>query len=344
MVPLPPGWPPGAHNGLRMTGSPKKVLIVSYFYPPAGGAGSIRITKFVKYLPHFGWSPYVLTTQDPESPLRDESLFEEIPDDTVTIRTRSIEPTKWHVKKLISDNHQETDSTGRQPVKSSDIRSWIKGFVSKWLFIPDSRVGWIPFAVSSGYRMVRKHHIAAVIASGPPWSNLIVGYLISLLAKLPLIVDYRDGWAALFSGSRGESVRGKIDGLLEKIIVRRSAAVVFVSDEMQALYAHRYPQVPSQKMLVISNGFDEEDFRGFRPSAEKVFRITYTGSFNHFQRAAPFLKGLKIAIQKNPGLEKDLEVNFYGSIGNRDLMSIKQLGLDRYISTGDYIPHRLIPR
>ena len=327
-----------------MTSSKKKVLIVSYFYPPAGGAGSIRITKFVKYLPQFSWSPFVLTTLDPESPLRDESLFEEIPDETVTIRTRSIEPTKWRAQKLVAGNHDETDSTGRHPVRSRRVRSWIKGFVSKWLFIPDSRVGWIPFAVCSGYRMARKHRIAAVVASGPPWTNMVVGYLISLLANIPLIADYRDGWAALFSELHGKSLRGKIDGLLEKIIVRRSAAVVLVSDEMQALYSHKYPQVASQKMLVINNGFDEEDFRGFRPFADKVFRITYTGSFNHFQRAAPFLEGLKIAIQKNPDLEKDLEVNFYGSIGARDLESIQQLGLDGFISTGDYIPHRLIPR
>ena len=326
-----------------MTDSHKNVLIISYFYPPAGGAGSIRITKFVKYLPHFGWSPIVLTTKDPESPLRDESLGEEIPDGTVTIRTFSIEPTKWKIKKIISDSAVRKEPAKHLSKISHRFRSLVKGFVNRWLFIPDSRIGWIPFAVWAGLLTIKRNNISVVMASGTPWSSLVIGALLSRLAKIPLVTDFRDGWIRPFVRSNRLAPRQKIDAMLENFVIRQSAAVVCVNESTRNAYLEKCAHLPSGKIHVITNGFDEDDFRGLMPQRSKSFKITYSGSFNDFQRALPFLKGLRRAVEQQPGMQEDLEVAFIGSIGTDDIAAIKKLGLAKYISLTNYVTHRKIP-
>jgi glycosyltransferase involved in cell wall biosynthesis len=321
----------------------KKVLVIPYFFPPNGGAGSIRMTKFVKYLPEFGWDPVVLTPKNPEYIHWDSSLAQEIPNNAAIIRTFSIEPTKWFRSKSFFNNIQndfpenENDST---PIK---LKNRIKDFIKQWIFIPDSRIGWIPFAVIQGIKAIRHHKISVILATGNPWSDLVIGALIKLLTNTPLISDFRDGWTVALSGLKRPLFRIKVEFLLERLVVKQSNKLIFVTEVMKNLFHEKYPFLPSSRTSVIPNGYDEADFSVYRRTFPEKFVITYTGSFNHFQRALPFLKGVREALTRRPDIAKDLQIYFLGTIDYPDLVAVKSLGLNRYVTILPDVPHGKIP-
>jgi hypothetical protein len=321
----------------------KKVLLIAYFFPPLGGAGSIRMTKFVKYLPEFGWEPVILTPKYPEFSQSDASLSKEIPQDITVIRTFSIEPTRW-IKSNDSFKISHTcseDKIGESLL--SKIRNRIKEFVKTWIFIPDSRMGWLPFAVFRGVQIVRNKKIPVIFATGGPWTDLVIGLLIHLLTGRPLVSDFRDGWTLTLFGMKRPRLRRKIEASLEKLVFEHSEKLIFATEALQSVFEEKYPFISSRKMVSITNGYDEIDFSFSRRIYPKKFVITYTGSFNNFQRAMYFLKSVKEALVLRPDIKKDLSIYFLGTIESADMLLIKELDLEKFIKTLPYVPHAEIP-
>lgn len=318
----------------------KKVLVVAYFFPPQGGAGSIRITKFVKYLPEFKWTPVVLTPAAPERHLPDLSLLNEVPKSVKIIRTSSFEPTKWTgSKKYLIPRNDRTSKGAAQVLPLSQLKRWIINFIRTWLFIPDSRIGWLPFAVARGIHAVFSNKITVIMATGGPWTSLLVGLLISFFSRKPLVSDFRDPWTEFVEHDTRPRARKVIDSFLEYLVLKQSHLVLFVTDELRAAFCRKYPRIKSEKFVVLRNGYDESDFSSAQKESIGKCLITYTGSFNEERRAAFFLNGLKECVRLRPDLKNNIQVKLFGTIEASDRALIGESGLGEMIQPEPFIGH-----
>ncbi|KPL02135.1 MAG: hypothetical protein AMJ73_09210, partial [candidate division Zixibacteria bacterium SM1_73] len=166
----------------------RKVLLITYYFPPMGMGGVQRTSKFAKYLPGFGWTPFVLTVKDVHYWAEDPSLLEELPPEVKVIRTGSFDPLRisFKLKSLFKKRKQRNKYVKESTAQRSKL--------SSWLFFPDSKIGWVPFALLSGLNLIRKERIDLIFTTSPPPSLHLVGYLLKLLTGKPWVVDFRDPW------------------------------------------------------------------------------------------------------------------------------------------------------
>ena len=168
----------------------RRVLVVAYVFPPAGGAGVQRVTKFVKYLPEFGWDCSVLTVANPSVPVFDETLANEIPESTVMRLAKTLEPG-YALKNAVSagsdGSNGATQTGGFRKLLKSTIRA-----VGNAVLQPDSQILWYPGAVKEGMQLLSELKHDAIFATAPPFSSFVTAAALSRRSGLPLIVDYRD--------------------------------------------------------------------------------------------------------------------------------------------------------
>lgn len=317
-----------------MNSSRKKVLIISYYWPPSGGAGVQRWVKFCKYLPQFKIDPIVLTVNDGTYPLIDETLVDEVPKELEVYRSKAFEPYSIFGKLLGKDSQAvSTPSTAF----NTENESWLKK-IGVWiranLFIPDARVGWIPSATSLAGKIIKEHQIDTIISTGPPNSTHLIGT--SLKKKHPNIkwvMDMRDPWTEIFynkSLPRTE-IASKIDVFFEKRALGLADEVVVVSEGMSKLQF----TIKNRNYSVIPNGFDHTDFLKATKTNPK-FTIKYIGSMTSTAIPYSFFEALK----KIPvDIRSKIEVNLIGSINSKVHEIIREHGLNDVISISDYIPH-----
>ena len=172
----------------------KKVLIITYYWPPSGGAGVQRWLKFVKYLRGFGWEPIVYTPENPEAPATDESLLKDIPDNLTVLRTRIWEPYSLY-KNFIGQKKGETINAGflsekKKPGIAEKISVWIRG---NW-FIPDARKFWIKPSIIFLSQYLKNNPVHAVVSTGPPHSMHLIALGLKKQLHLPWLADFRDPW------------------------------------------------------------------------------------------------------------------------------------------------------
>lgn len=170
----------------------KRVLVVAYVFPPAGGAGVQRVTKFVKYLPDFGWECSVLTVSNPSIPVFDESMANEIPDSTVIRLARTLEPG-YALKNAISAGSATPHASSRFGGIKKALKSAVRA-AGNAILQPDAQILWYPGAIKEGMRLLNDAKHDAIFVTAPPFSSFVTGAELSRRSGLPLIVDYRDEW------------------------------------------------------------------------------------------------------------------------------------------------------
>ncbi len=173
--------------------SVKKVLIVTYYFPPSGGPGVQRVLKFVKYLPEFGWQPVILTVQDGDYPARDESLLAEIPRHAIVYRTKIFEPYRLY-RKLTgkpADAPVDVENIPQGGRKKSPAELFAE-IVRSTFFIPDARIGWYPYAIPAGLRIIKEHSIKAIYSSSPPYTTSVIARKLHRETRVPWVAGFRD--------------------------------------------------------------------------------------------------------------------------------------------------------
>jgi glycosyltransferase involved in cell wall biosynthesis len=176
----------------------RKVLIITYYWPPAGGPGVQRVLKFAKYLPEFGWEPLILTVAHGDYPAVDESLCSEIPDGLPVYKTRTLEPFGTYRKVTGTNSDQEIPTYILNADNSDDWRRKLGKWVRANLFIPDARLGWIPFARRAGRKIIDAEDVRIIFTSSPPHSLQFIGRNLAKLTGRKWIVDLRDPWTEAF--------------------------------------------------------------------------------------------------------------------------------------------------
>jgi glycosyltransferase involved in cell wall biosynthesis len=325
----------------------QRVLIVAYAFPPTGGVGVQRVTKFVKYLPRFGWDVSVLTPSNPSVPLLDSSWSADVPADALICRARTFEPP-YAVKDLISGARGARDA--RAAWMPSGARHVLRGIASRVLQ-PDPQVLWFPAAVREGRRLLHSVPHAAILATAPPFSCLLIGAALQRASGLPLVLDYRDEWdlASRFQENKrfGPVVR-RLNRSIERRIVRRACAILATTDaSARSLEAIRDRAGGQALVRRIRNGFDPDDFArtGPVPGAEprSRYRVTYTGTLWNLASVRPLVEAIDRLGRQAPGLAARLEVVLAGRrTADQEALLARLSGLPVEVVRHPYLPHAAI--
>lgn len=259
---------------------PRQVLVLTYYFPPSGGPGVQRVLKFVKYLPSFDWNPVVVTVQDGAYPARDPSLGDDVPPSAQVFRTGSWDPYQLYAR-LTGRSSDEAvvqgSVEGREATWTETLARWVRANV----FLPDARVGWVPFAVVRGRHILREQDVDAIVTTGPPHSTHLAGAILQWMTGTPWLADFRDPWTDInyYQELPHTWWAQRLDSLLERMVLRRAEAVTTVSPGWRDLLAGKVENRPRDTFRVVHNGYDEADV-GRDPSAvdEDVFALTHVGS------------------------------------------------------------------
>lgn len=295
----------------------RKILIIANHFPPSAVVGVQRTVKFVKYLPHFGWNPIVLTVRNSYSLATDEELLKEIPKNVPVYRTNC-----WGIRgsKYMSDEYYSMSQSLWKTIRKNLLKIFFFPF-------PDARIGWLFPAVVSGKKIIEKEQVDLIYTTSPSHSTHYVGYFLKKLMKMVWIADFRDPWAGT-SDLQGNFLRRKIKGkfleIYESIIVEMVDLIITTTESTRQDFLRRYPKVlSSEKICVITNGYDEEDFNfeTIQRRKNEQFTLTYTGAFqSSYKQNTPkyFLEALKNIIIENPEVGENIRVYFIGIFNQRD--------------------------
>jgi glycosyltransferase involved in cell wall biosynthesis len=319
----------------------KKVLLVSFYFPPGNTIAAVRIGKFAKYLPEFGWEPIILTVNNislsktlplevAESSVVRTSYYT-ISDCLFRNLTHTQNSLPQHPNAIIKNNRltwktiiSKMDQLG-QPIYTLPV-------IEKLLFDP---LGWYLPAVKAGLDIIRNNDISVILSSyGPSVSHFIAAKLHSQ-CKIPWVADYRDNWANIYS--KHIQPFYYFDQLWEKNTVKNCSIMVSHSEPLADLLEKAH----SKKTIVIPNGFDEEDFENSVPLTTK-FTITYTGHIYPGKRdPAPLFQAIAEARTEGRISPGDIEMRFFGLNVDKNIpSSIKKYGVEDFVKLGGNIPYQ----
>ena len=323
----------------------KKVLFIAYLFPPVGGGGVQRSSKFVKYLPEFGWQPLVLTVKEPYDFYKDVTLLDDIGKYVKVYRTFSIEPMKW-IRILLKDKSKKklkSDNKSTYPLKKS-LKPAFLVKLKTYLLVPDNEILWFPFAVWKGWRIMRKEKPEIIYSTASPFTDHLIALMLSKISKIPWVADFRDLWVDRPNFPKNK-FRLFIDRKLEKMVIKYANHIVTVTSVMAERFKELYP---IKNYTSITNGYDEDDFKNIEvqmPSAEE-FRITYTGIMNEQQNPGRIFRALSDLIKQRADIQKKIKLRIIGQLDNpgdfENYILLKELELDKYTEIVPYQPHNQI--
>jgi len=321
----------------RSVFSMNKVVIVSYAFPPVGGVGVQRATKFVKYLRHFDWEPIVLTVANPSAPLVDVALLQDIPEGVKILRTITFEPSYAQKK-----NYSETkDSSGL------NFKPLMKKIFSG-LLLPDIQILWWPGLICKLISVIRSEKPQCIFVTAPPFSSFIPVVAIGSLFKIPVVADFRDEWnfsREQWENSAKNRVARHLDRVFEKYVVSKCAIVTAATKSYIDSLVFKY-NLPSSKCFVITNGYDESDFqlKEMPKSAinDEKNIILYAGTAWNGSSLKFFFSALKEIDAIDHGLFNRFRIQLYGRIVDSELDHLKQQNLGNLVELNGFVQHEEI--
>ncbi len=311
----------------------RKVLIITYYWPPAGGPGVQRWLKFVKYLPEFGYNPIILTVDEQyaEYPQQDKSLEQEILDSYNVFKTKSFKLFSFY-KQLTNKN--ETPFSGFASEKKPSLIQKISRFIRGNFFIPDPRRTWNRYAYKKAEELIKTKQINTVITTGPPHSTHLIGLKLKKRLNINWIADLRDPWIDIYYYNKFYPIffSKKLDSGYEKKVFKQANQIIIVSKSIKKLFAEKYP-FSKEKLNILTNGFDEDDFKGINPVKSRLFTITYTGTVSDIYPFYTFIKAIKQLSSYN------LKINLVGTIQEQFIKRIEEKGLKQMFNLIGRVSH-----
>jgi glycosyltransferase involved in cell wall biosynthesis len=285
-----------------------RVLVVSYAFPPVGGAGVQRVLKLVKYLPSYGVTPAVLTVANPSVPIHDDSLGRDVPQSTEILRAPTFEPG-YTAKRLAwtaaADAAPRLLSRGKKRLVN----------LGRKLLVPDPQVLWLPRAgLALAARLASRKADDVVFISGPPFSQFLLAALARLRSRTAVVLDYRDEWTTT-QGVYEMGGPARASAWLERALLRSAHAVTTATEAFRLELLARFEFLDPSRVLAIPNGYDPDDFPAPLPSPRPDrFVLTYVGTVFRLTSARGLLDAVRLLHAREPELAKLLEVRFIGRI------------------------------
>tara|TARA_B100000795_G_C22798013_1_gene440365 strand:+ start:1316 stop:2602 length:1287 start_codon:yes stop_codon:yes gene_type:complete len=313
----------------------KKVLIISYYWPPSGGAGVQRWLKFVKYLPEFKIHPIVVTVDENFAayPKLDNSFDKDI-EGVEVYKTKATDYYKFYTQ----FKGEKKIPQGGVPSAKSGWKNKVSLAIRNHLFIPDPRVGWNKFAINKATELIEKGEIDIVITTSPPHSTQMIG--LALKEKFPnikWIADLRDPWTNIYYyKDLGHSKwSDKANQKKELEVLEKADDVIVVSPHMKLLFESKSKTISANKIKVIPNGFDHTEFENIIKERNPEFNITYVGTANKDYDIDGFLLALLQLKKENISFKW----NIVGDFSDDVKRTIKESGLLPYVKYHGYLPH-----
>jgi glycosyltransferase involved in cell wall biosynthesis len=297
----------------------KRVLMIAYHYPPEGmSSGVLRTLKFSKYLPEQGWQPHVLTLKESFYPVRDEGLLKEIRAEVVVHRTLGLDSSR-HLA--------------------------ISGRYLSALSVPDCMVGWLPFGVARGLRIIARDRIDAIYSTSPQPTAHLIAATLKLATKLPWVADFRDPWIEEGWHPRPHSLRYRVEAALESLVMRQANRVTVTTDRLRHEILARYPELPRDRVAVIFNGYDEEDFADLHEAPRPaVFELLHAGLITpEYRDPLPLLRAVRAGLERGTLDPRNVRVTFLGA--GRYVSShafsdqVRELGLEPVVRVVARVPY-----
>lgn len=291
----------------------KTVLLVAFDFPPRRTSGIYRPAGLTKYLVRLGWRPTVLTVRPRDTELQDPVLLERIPPQVEIVRTRWLNLMAWEDSTATAFRRAGALNPQAKAAPSSKLDRqlrWLAESVRSWFYFPDDTIGWVPFGLAKAIRLAYRHRFDLVYTTSPPRSSLVIGLLLKFLLRTPWVAEFRDPWYPPRRRMRAAAERW----LLRRIGQRADAIVVMTlghANELSAL------GIPTSKLQVVPNGFDEEDFHAQGAAARNCFLAEGFTNLMHLGTVYPncsgkFFDALKELVQECPAIAQKVRVNIIG--------------------------------
>ncbi len=298
----------------------KRVLMVAFHYPPdLSSSGVLRTLKFSRYLPEYGWQPTVLTVRESSYESTDPALLGQVPPGVKVRRTRAV-----NTKKTFS----------------------FRGKYLKFYTIPDSHIGWLPFAVRAGLQMIRQERIDAIYSTSPLATTHLIASTLKFMSGRPWVADFRDPWTEPEIAANPRAPLFRLECRLERGVLRHADRLIFTTAQLRDTVMSRHQDVDAAKAVVIPNGYDEEDFLGLnssRPDSLPI-RITHTGLVDESYRSPQgFLAALAELLKRGEIQADQIRIDFLG--GGKHLRSpafqslVQSLGLEKIVTVYDRVSY-----
>ncbi len=331
----------------KVTG--KKILIISYVWPPFVAVGVYRILKFCKYLRDFGIEPVILTPKSPATMSQDDGLFKEVPENIKVYHSFALEPFKWRGTPVKKDQRQTPPTasalaSGLEPAPGKSFIGGLKKLIRANLTVPDNAYFWSWTGIAAGMKAIRENAIDAVLSSSPPHSVHILGSRLARASRLPHIVDFRDLWTQnTKSGERRLSDRLQRRNRKYELKVLKNSAAICVNTltfKQQLLEDNDF--LRPEDIEVITNGVDPDDFRELtrKNCPNDKFTMVYTGSLYRQRGPAFFFEALRDWVRQRPEVRPRMQVVFIGNWAEEYSGVLKENEVEDVVVRRGWVPQR----
>jgi hypothetical protein len=312
----------------------KRVLIITYYWPPAGGPGVQRWLKFVTYFKEFSIEPIVYVPENPHYPIVDDRILDEVPKGIQVLKNPIKEP--YGFAKLFSRSRTRQLSRGiiseRRPSLMEQIMLWVRGN----LYIPDARKGWVKPSVRFLTKYLATHTVDAIISTGPPHSLHLIGMKLKQSMNLPWIADFRDPWTKIhyhrdLNLSRSSALKHK---QMESEVLNAADRVVVTSEGTR----RSFESLTDRPIDVITNGFDEIDVPSH--GLDEQFSLVHVGSLLSKRNPELLWEVIAEICSENRNFAEDLQIKLAGSVSEDIVQSMKNLGIADKCKLMGYISHK----
>ena len=323
----------------------KRVLIITYYWPPTGGSGVQRWVKFAKYLPSEGWQPVIYTPENPEQLAVDTTLEKEVPAEAEIVKTHITEPYELYRKFLKKSGHSK-DAVEVNPVNAQNktflqkAAMWVRGN----FFRPDPRCMWIDPSVRFLEKYLKDHPVDLIVSTGPPQSMHLIGRKLAQRTGLPWIADFRDPWTKIFYFKHLCLTKAteRWHMKMEKRVLDEATRVVAVSPLVQ----QEFQAMTKTPVELITNGFDECDFaaeacKEAAGGPDTDFTVTHTGLFAADGNPTVLWEVLAEKCAADEDFSRLLKIRLVGKTDEQIVSSIKAAGLEANLIDMGYQPHNI---
>jgi len=305
-----------------------------------------RVTKLIKYLQDFGWTPIVLAPDNPEYQARDESLASELPPDLIVRRSHIFEPYNLYRKFTGTKEGLSLDINVFEEGSNMTFKQRLAHFIRATFFIPDARIGWYRSAVNEATKIAKEYPISMIYSSSPPYTVSVIARNVSKKTGIPFVAGFRDPWSGFeVSAPKRWLLPRLIDEHLEYAVFHDAQKIDVAWEGIAFDAIAKYPDLPENKFTHIPNGFDSADYpehnihkRAERKHSEK-FIMTYSGSLYGPRNPENFFKAVELLLDRNHIDPNKILLRFVGRAGADLEYMFEAPKIKPLIERLNYVPH-----
>jgi glycosyltransferase involved in cell wall biosynthesis len=317
----------------------KKVLFITYFWPPSGKASLHWPLFVIKHLPRFGWQPSVLTVDEDSFSHKDESLLQVIPENLEVLKTAANEPFNLYRKFLGKKSNSPLVASETISLSNTGLRHRLAVWIRMNLFVPDARIGWYTSAVRGAATLLSQKKFDAIVSIGPPHSSHLIGKKLSRQFNIPHIPVLIDPWVDIiyYKHFKRSIPTLTLDNYFERKTFEHAHNIIFVTQSMCEDYQRKYPWI-QKKSHVLYWGYNEESFEGVKRTTQTSDAeiILHAGNIFDYQNPAGFWKNIKQEIDNG----RNLRLRFIGTVSPEIKKAVAGAGLEPVTEYRGFLPYR----